>query len=195
MGEVIGTIVEVVLSNFTVTALVLGLVTALVGMWRIRHRTGRLTAADVWSRLLDHFLLWSVGIAYVYNFVMHSVFGDFTAEIIGWSQSPFQLEVAFASLGFALVGFLAFPRRQGAMVKLAALIGPAVFLWGAAGGHIFQIVTAGNTAAGNAGSILYTDVLLPVIGFVLFVGAVRADASARRGFAAPADTREPEPAT
>lgn len=170
------------LSNFTVTLFVLGLITAGIGMLRAR-RHGRLTASVVWGRLLDHFLLLSVAVSYLYNFVMHSVFGDFTAEIIGWDQSPFQLEVAFASLGFAAVGFLAFPRRQGWMVKLAALLGPALFLWGAAGGHIFQLLTAGNEAQGNAGSILYTDILLPIAGFVFLWGYVatgrpeRADAA------------------
>ena len=159
------------LSNFTVTLFVLGLITAGFGMLRAR-RHGRLTASVVWGRLLDHFLLLSVGVSYLYNFVMHSVFGDFTAEIIGWDQSPFQLEVAFASLGFAAVGFLAFPRRQGWMVKLAALLGPALFLWGAAGGHIFQLITAGHEAQGNAGSILYTDSLLPIAGFVFRGGYV-----------------------
>ena len=159
------------LSNFTVTLFVLGLITAGFGMLRAR-RHGRLTASVVWGRLLDHFLLLSVGVSYLYNFVMHSVFGDFTAEIIGWDQSPFQLEVAFASLGFAAVGFLGFPRRQGWMVKLAALLGPALFLWGAAGGHIFQLITAGNEAQGNAGSILYTDILLPIAGFVFLWGYV-----------------------
>ena len=171
MEAVLTDLTTVILSNFTVTLFVLGLITAGIGMLRAR-RHGRLTASVVWSRLLDHFLLLSVGVSYLYNFVMHSVFGDFTAEVIGWDQSPFQLEVAFASLGFAAVGFLAFPRRQGSMVKLAALLGPALFLWGAAGGHIYQLLTAGNEAQGNAGSILYTDILLPIAGFVFLWGFV-----------------------
>jgi lysylphosphatidylglycerol synthetase-like protein (DUF2156 family) len=177
MEAVIENVITLVLSNFTVTLFLLGLVTAGIGMLRTRRRRGRLAAQDVWEKLLNHFLLLSVGVSYLYNFVMHSVFGDFTAEIIGWDQSPFQLEVAFASLGFAAVGFLAFPSRQGWMVKLAALLGPALFLWGAAAGHIYQIATTGNQAQGNAGSILYTDVLLPVVGFVFLWGYV---AAARR---------------
>lgn len=179
MGESIGTVIEALLSNFTVTLFVLGLLTAGVGIWRIRRRDGLVTSADVWGRLLDHFLLVSVGVGYLYNFVMHSVFGDFTAEVIGWAQSPFQLEVAFASLGFAAVAFLAFPRRQHAVVKLAALLGPALFLWDAAGGHLYQLATTGDAAQGNAGSILYTDLLLPLVGFVFYAGFVRASASRR----------------
>ena len=173
-------ITTLLLSNFTVTLFVLGLITAGFGMLRAR-RHGRLTASVVWGRLLDHFLLFSVAISYLYNFVMHSVFGDFTAEFIGWDQSPFQLEVAFASLGFSAVGFLAFPRRQAWMVKLAALLGPALFLWGAAGGHIYQLLTAGNEAQGNAGSILYTDILLPVAGFVFLWGYVATSRRERDG--------------
>jgi len=180
MEAVLTDVITLIFSNFTVTLFVLGLITAGFGMLQAR-RHGELTAAVVWGRLLDHFLLLSVGVYYFYNFVMHSVFGDFTAEIIGWEQSPFQLEVAFASLGFAAVGFLAFPRRQGWVVKLAALLGPALFLWGAAGGHIYQLLTAGNQAQGNAGSILYTDILLPVAGFVFLWGFVVAGRRERAG--------------
>jgi len=39
---------------------------------------------------------------------MHVFFGDMAARFIGWANSPFQAEVGFASLGFSVVGFLAF---------------------------------------------------------------------------------------
>lgn len=51
--------------------------------------------------------------------------------------------------------------------RAAALIGPAFFLWGAAGGHIYQIITEHNMAPGNAGIMLWSDIFLPVIGFIL----------------------------
>ena len=38
---------------------------------------------------------------------MHAFFGRLSASFIGWADSPFQFEVATASLGFAVVGFLA----------------------------------------------------------------------------------------
>jgi len=46
-------------------------------------------------------------------------------------------------------------------------VGPVLFLLGAAGGHIYQIVNADNFAPGNAGVILYTDILIPLIAFAL----------------------------
>ncbi len=147
--------------NFTVTLFVLGLLAA--GLRIARRRRDR-TPALVTGAVLDYFILFSIGISYTWNTVVHSVFGDFSAQVIGWPQSPFQLEVAFASLGFALVGFLAFSRRCDLRVKLAAVLGVTPFLWGAAGGHIYQIIAHGNHAAGNAGIILWTDLLLPVFG-------------------------------
>ena len=88
-----------------------------------------------------------------------------TARFIGFEDSPFQAEVGFASLGFAAVGLLAF--RGSFDLRLAAVVGPALFLLGAAGGHLYQMIAAGNFAPGNAGVIFYTDILIPLIGFAL----------------------------
>ena len=52
-------------------------------------------------------------------------------------------------------------------MRAAAVVGPSMFLLGAAGGHIYQMITAHNFAPGNAGIIFYTDILIPIIGFVL----------------------------
>jgi hypothetical protein len=52
-------------------------------------------------------------------------------------------------------------------LRLAAVVGPAFFLLGAAAGHIREIVVSHNFAPGNAGVMLYMDVLIPVIGLGL----------------------------
>jgi hypothetical protein len=88
-----------------------------------------------------------------------------SARFIGWEDSPFQLEVGFASLGFSVVGFLACFRSFD--LRLAAVVGPALFLLGAAAGHAYQMVNAHNFAPGNAGIIFYTDIFIPLIGFGL----------------------------
>lgn len=172
--------ITAILSNMTVTLFVLGLITAGIMSLASRHRH---EPGYVSGAFLNQFLLLSVGVSYLYNFVMHTVFADFTAKVIGWAPSPFQFEVAFASLGFAAVGFVAFPRRTSLLVKFVALLGPAIFLWGDAVGHIYQIAATGNMAAGNAGTILYTDILLPFIGFALLWWH---GAEARRGRSARA---------
>jgi hypothetical protein len=156
--------ISFVLGNFTLTFLVLGLIATAISLW-LKQRHTPLTASLVVEELLAYFLLFSIGISYFYNFVFHVFFGDLAAYYIGWAQSPFQAEVGFASLGFSLIGFLAF--RGVFEVRVAAIVGVSCFLLGAAGGHVYQMIVANNYAPGNAGIIFYTDIAIPIIGFVL----------------------------
>lgn len=155
-------LVHLLLSNFTVTFFILGLIASAISL---------LGTPRPWSTpvkveaLLSYFVLFSVGFAFLYNFVCHVFFGEQIARFIGWEDSPFQREVGFASLGFAVVGFLAF--RRSFDLRLAAIVGPACFLLGAAFGHILEMRRTGNVAPGNAGVILYTDIAIPVIGLLL----------------------------
>ena len=149
-----------VLGNFTLTFFVLGLLASAIALSR---RTERSRAAIV-EALFSYFLLFSIGFANFYNFVLHVFFGEMTARFIGWENSPFQLEVGFASLGFAVLGFLAF--KGSFDLRLAAVVGPACFLWGAAGGHVYQMIKAHNFAPGNAGIIFYSDILIPLVGLL-----------------------------
>jgi hypothetical protein len=166
----VDTLIEVLLKNPTVVTLVLGVLLAVIAL---ALKPGGFTQARVAEELLAYFILCSIGIGYLYNFVVHAFFGETVARFIGWADSPFQLEVAYASLGFAAVGFFAF--KNTLAVRFAAILGPSLFLWGAAGGHIYQMITAHNFAPGNAGTVLYTDILLPVIGFALLWLKWRAD--------------------
>jgi len=149
-------VITFALSNFTLTFFVLGLVAALIAV--------ALGRRPVSEEVLAWFLFFSCGVNAFYNFVMHVFFGEMAARFIGWADSPFQAEVGYASLGMAALGFLAF--RGSFDMRLAALVAPACFLWGAAIGHVVQMVSADNFAPGNAGVIFYTDILLPIIGFV-----------------------------
>lgn len=70
-----------------------------------------------------------------------------------------------ASLGFSAVAFIA---AFGSFdLRLAAILGPALFTLGAAAGHIHQMLTEHDLAPGNAGVIFYTDIIIPLVGFVL----------------------------
>ncbi|MCC5015378.1 MULTISPECIES: DUF6790 family protein [unclassified Legionella] len=149
------------LSNFTLTLFILSVLFAALAL----TLKSELKRADVIDVLFSYFLLFNVGISYLYNFVMHVFLGDMAAQFIGWAQSPFQLEVGFASLGFAVIGIISFWSKLG--FRAATVIAPAMFLWGAAGGHIYQMIVATNYAPGNAGIILGTDIFMPILGFIL----------------------------
>jgi hypothetical protein len=155
-------VIRFILQNFTLTLLMLGLVASALTLPRMPRPW---VAPTVVEALFSYFLLFSVGLSCLYNFVFHVFFGGMTARFIGWADSPFQTELGFASLGFAAIGFLAF--RGSFDMRTAAVAGPACFLLGAAGTHAADMLKAHNFAPGNAGVIFYTDILLPVIGFTL----------------------------
>ena len=178
-------VITFVLSNFTLTFFVLGLIAALISLSRQSRMRERGVVAET---LLSWFFFFALGVTFLYNFVMHVFFSEIAASFIGWQTSPFQKEVGFASLGFSVVGFLAFRGSFGA--RLAALVGPACFLWGAAAGHVVQMVEAHNYAPGNAGIIFYTDILIPVVGFILLWLRYRAETSLG-GFSSLSAARRP----
>lgn len=151
-----------VLSNFTLSFLILGIIVSIVVLaFRKPPRSPSMTV----EAFASYFYLFSIGFSYLYNFIMHVFFGKMAASFIGWADSPFQLEVGFASLGFALLGFIAF--KGNFSYRVAAVVSSGCFLWGAAGGHVYQMISQGNFAPGNAGIIFYTDIGLPLAGLAL----------------------------
>lgn len=161
-GDLMEIMIRILLQNFTLTLLVLGLIASAASLLRMpRPWTSRVLV----EALFSYFILFSIAFGYLYNFMVHVFLGEMTAQFIGWADSPFQAEVGFASLGFAAVGFLAF--RGSFDMRTAAVVGPALFLLGAAGNHVSEMVIAHNFAPGNAGIILYSDLLLPFIGSTL----------------------------
>ncbi|MFC0239739.1 DUF6790 family protein [Rhodopseudomonas telluris] len=162
MAEWIRASIVFVLSNYSLSFLVIGL---LVALGAIARAPKPRRSHDVIERLLAWHVFWSIGVCYFYNFVMHGFFGKMSAAFIGWADSPFQFEVATASLGFSVVGFLAAFRSFD--LRLAAIVGASVFTLGAAVGHINQMVTQHNFAPGNAGAVFYTDIGIPLFGGVL----------------------------
>lgn len=166
MNDPVSATIAFLMQNFTLTFLAIAVIVAVIVI--LVRRPG---AHGVWHAFLSWFLFFAIGVTYIYNAVFHIFFGDMAAASIGWENNGFQTEVGFASLGIGIVGIMAFPRRAPYSLKLASLVGPACFLWGAAGAHIIDIIETGNMAPNNAGVILYTDILIPIIGVVLLVGA------------------------
>jgi len=168
-----------VVGDYYVTFAVVGVVVALI----VAGRHHRWRAGTGWRTILDWWTLFAVGISNLVNFVFHSFLGDFSAEQIGWAQSPFQMELALASLGIGVAGVVAFPRRAGWTAKLVANIPSAVFMFGAGIVHLVDIIATGNMAFGNAGPIFWSDFYLPIATVVVVVLAAR---EARRATASAA---------
>ncbi len=176
----IESIIRFVLSNYTLTCFVIGLIAAGIALAR---KPKPLSREQVLDRLLAYYCLIGIGVYLCWNFVMHVFFGETAAKFIGWADSPFQFEVGTASLGFGVVGLLAFRSDFG--LRLAAITGPAMFLWGAAVGHVQQMIGEGNFAPGNAGVTFWMDILLPIVGYVLLAGWQRASGNKPKASCSP----------
>jgi hypothetical protein len=155
-------LITYLLKNFSLTFLCISLLVSAVSLLRRPRPVSKAAIAD---KLLSDYVLYAVGLMYLYNFVVHTVFAETSAAFIGWANSPFQYEVGYASLGFGVAAVVA--HRSNFTARLVAVLGPSLFLWGAAAGHVHEILKTKNFSPGNAGVVLWTDILLPVIGFVL----------------------------
>lgn len=173
LADLIKASITFVMSNYSLSFFILGLIVSLVTIVRSGPSLDRPLVVE---KLLAWYVFFSIGIDNLYNFVMHVFFGKMSAAFIGWADSPFQFEVGTASLGYAAVGLLAAFRSYD--LRLAAVIGPSVFTLGAAAGHINQMITAHDFAPGNAGIIFWTDIFIPLFGFAL-LWLSRRDASSK----------------
>ena len=150
--------ISYMLMNFSLVMFVAAIILTILDrvVCAIRHH--QLSGYEILFRWLA---LLPLGVTSLYAFVMHAFFPVFTAATIGWSNSPFQFEVAVANLGFGLLGVLAFSASYG--FRAATVIGALCWLWGDAVGHIYQMVSNHNFAVGNAGSWFWMDVLIPLL--------------------------------
>lgn len=133
---------------------------------------------DLARALLRYINLFPVGLMGLWGALGHIVFPAQSAAAIGWATSPFQTEVGLANLGMGLAGVIAaFWRDWGFRAAVAVMM--AGFLGGAGINHIIEIGRTGNLAAGNAGPILYTDLLTPLLLIILLALTYRSDWAAR----------------
>jgi len=76
--------------------------------------------------------------------------------------SPFQTELAFYHLGLGVAAMVAIWKRDS--LWIGVVYSKAIFLFGAAGVHIWDIIVNSNFSPGNAGTTLYiNDLLIPIV--------------------------------
>jgi hypothetical protein len=158
---------------------VAALLVAAIAIWRAPRP---ITLSVVIDKLLRYLFFFPLGVQGLWAFVGHVIYPQESAASIGWAPSPFQYEVGVANLGLALASFYA--AFSGFQARAATAIAVACFLVGAGLGHIQDIVDEGNFAPGNAGPIMITDFLTPIVILVLLLVLPRT-----QGEPAPITTR------
>ncbi len=155
----VGAVIGFVLSNVPAILLVLALVIAV--LLRGHGAPAR--------RFLSWVLLLPIGVAFLWAAFYHLVLPAESAAFIGWQPSPFQFEVGIADLAMGVTSCLAFGATLS--FKGAAVLVSSISLLGDAAGHIHQMLIASNFAPGNAGTVLYIDIIAPLLAIGLWLGA------------------------
>ncbi|MGC5025148.1 DUF6790 family protein [Tsukamurella sp. DT100] len=138
----------------TSTPLIFPIAAAIWAAVRSSRRPGE--RLEIWQRAM----LVAAGLGAAWVGVFFLLAPDVMANEIGFpAGNPFQFEIAFTNLGFAAMAFVLVFRHRG--FRLAYGVGYAIFLWGAAFGHLDQWFAHGDHQPGNTGGILLVDILVP----------------------------------
>jgi hypothetical protein len=118
-------------------------------------------------------LMWQLGIGLglglIWGGLGHLLMPDRVAASIGWQAgSPFQREVGIWDVSLGIVGVLCLKFRDEGFWT-ATIIGTGLFFIGAGLGHVYELVVHGNTAANNAGGVMYLDLFYPLFLAALLV--------------------------
>ena len=164
---------------------VVALIGATIHRWRDKQSRSH-------ERTLEIYLLWwlvvALGLAGMVGGLYHLFDGKDIAEQIGYTRGDggFQDEVGFGDLAIGTIGFLCIWFRGN--FWLAVLIAAAIALWGDAYGHLHQEAVNDNHDPDNTGAVLYYDILVPLIGLVLYALLTRAKGGRSAERAAPQST-------
>lgn len=110
-------------------------------------------------------LMWQLaiglGLGLIWGGLGHLLMPDQVAESIGWATgSPFQREVGMWDLALGIVGVLCLVFRDE-WFWTATIIGTGIFYVSAGLGHVYELIVHGDTAAFNAGAVMYLDLFYP----------------------------------
>jgi hypothetical protein len=122
---------------------------------------GPWTRRNVLRVFLLYAFVFNVGaVGFLFGFIPHVFFADQAAELIGWPKgSMFQFEVGVHDGAWGILGFLCV--FFGGGFWLATAIGWSFFMFGAAWGHIRELIVEGNYAPYNL-MPAFTDTFIPL---------------------------------
>lgn len=145
---------------------VIAVVIALIGGFVQARRHQDRPAIDVH---MGWWMFWVVGIASIVGAGFHIFDGPATAELIGYTRGDggFQWENAMGDLAIGVVGIMAYWFRGH--FWLCTIVVLTVQYIGDAAGHIYFWVVDDNTKPYNIGIPLWTDILLPIVMWALYI--------------------------
>ncbi len=154
---------------------VVAVLIALVGGFVQARRHRDRLAVDVH---MVWWMVWVVGVASIVGAGFHIFDGANVAEMIGYTRGNggFQWENAMGDLAIGVIGIMAYWFRGN--FWLATIVVLTVQYLGDAAGHIYFWVVENNTRSDNIGLPLWTDIMLPIVMWILYFLSRRANGDA-----------------
>ncbi len=154
---------------------VVAVLIALIGGFLQARRHRDRPAVDVH---LVWWMVWVVGVASIVGAAYHIFDGANVAEMIGYTRGDggFQWENAMGDLAIGVLGIMAYWFRG--YFWLATIVVLTVQYIGDAAGHIYFWMAQNNTRPYNIGLPLWTDILLPIVMWTLYLRSRRANGDA-----------------
>lgn len=147
-----------------VVPLVIALLLGVLGV----HAPGAAAGASTSVLMIHWILLLSCGAVSLLSGTMHTLLRKTTAENIGWTTSPFQLELGYATYGLGIASIVASFLDQDAWLVIAIIF--TFFMFATAALHIQEMIREHNFAPGNT-LVLFVSIPQPVIIWVLLFSA------------------------
>ncbi len=140
----------------------LSIIGFLLHIWFTRES---LTKFRVVELLLLYQLVFCVGFASLLGWIGQGFMMNTVASLLGWPESPFQIELANVNLGYGVLGIMSIWYRG--YFWLATIIGFSVWLIADGIHHIVDAEMYRNFSIGNIGIPMYTDFLVPIVLLIL----------------------------
>lgn len=150
------------IENFSIILFFVSIISAVF----ILFSKSNLTTSYKIQTIFACYLFFNIGINYLFNSILHLFFADAVVEFLGWSKSPFELEIGFACLGYSITGFISIISKFG--FRFATILAPAIFLLGTTLGHIDQIIISSQNYKPSENSLIFLiDIFIHAFGFLL----------------------------
>lgn len=138
---------------------------------RLKDIKEKVDAVNVY---LWYFTVIAIGFGGIWSFIGHTFMADTVATQIGWAVgSPFQIELAFYTLGSAVAALFAV-WIKGHMIT-ALIISKSIFWYGAGYVHIQDALVNQNYSPLNIGTPLIADIIYPTILLILLYISLKAE--------------------
>jgi hypothetical protein len=115
---------------------------------------------DITELFLQYALFFNVGCLFLTGFMGQLMYAHEIANLLCWSWSPFQYELACSELGLAVLGLISplFHRE----FWLATIIAAVIWFTGGSAVHLYYLVRCGNKEISNAAFVIGWNIFIAV---------------------------------